>query len=241
MRVLVVSDIHANLAAFSAVLQATRDERDLVLCLGDLVGYGPDPNEVVALVQESCTLTLAGNHDLAACGKLDWADFSTHARTAMEWTRSVLSPDSLAVLDRLKPIETYEDLLLSHGSPENPVWRYIFSADDARTAFSARDFRRCFFGHTHVPSAFALSGSACRPSYGEASAVVETDAPGLRVLLNPGSVGFPRDAEDAHGADCRAAAARYALFDTRTGRWVFRRVRYDLRPTRERMERLGIW
>jgi diadenosine tetraphosphatase ApaH/serine/threonine PP2A family protein phosphatase len=241
MRVLVVSDIHANLAAFSAVLQATRDERDLVLCLGDLVGYGPDPNEVVALARESCALTLAGNHDLAACGKLDWADFSLHARTAMEWTRSVLSPESLAFLDSLRPIETYDDLLLSHGSPENPVWRYIFSVEDALGAFYARDFRRCFFGHTHVPSAFALSGGACRAAYGEGSMVVETDAPGLRVLLNPGSVGFPRDAADAHGADSRSAAARYAVYDTLTGQWFFRRVHYDLRPTRERMERLGIW
>jgi predicted phosphodiesterase len=262
MRVLVVSDIHANLAAFEAVLRHTRDDRDCIFCLGDLVGYGPDPNECIERAAELCTVILGGNHDLAAAGLLELFLFSHHAQRALEWTRTELLAENRAYLSRLSPKALYEDLLLSHGGPEDPVWSYIFSESDAALAFSGADFSNCFFGHTHIPSVFLESGvpgpeSSPAPetsfgtgkprvsysvAYGSPDLVVETVKKDLRMLLNPGSVGFPRDAMDAHSSDNpRHAAARYALFNTETGIWQFKRVEYDIRKTAKRMRKLGLW
>jgi predicted phosphodiesterase len=250
MRVLVVSDIHANLAAFDAVLRQSRDEREQILCLGDLVGYGPDPNECIERAAELCTLVLGGNHDLAAAGLLEPSLFSQHAQRALEWTRAELLPANRAYLSRLSPKALYEDILLSHGGPEDPVWSYLFSESDAALSFSGADFSNCFFGHTHIPSVF-LEFKAPAPeegrasysvAYGSPDLVVETVKEDLRMLLNPGSVGFPRDAMDAHSSDSlRHAAARYALFDTATGIWQFKRVEYDIRATAKRMRKLGLW
>jgi predicted phosphodiesterase len=256
MRVLIVSDIHANLAAFEAVLRHTRDERDAIFCLGDLVGYGPDPNECIERAAELCTIILGGNHDLAAAGLLDPLLFAHHAQKALEWTGTELTAANRDYLARLPPKAFYEDLLLSHGGPEDPVWSYILSEPDAVLAFSGVEFSNCFFGHTHIPSVF-LESSVPGPedpsgpgkrrvsysvAYGSPGLAVETEKKDLRMLLNPGSVGFPRDAMDAHSSDnLRRAAARYALFNTVTGIWQFKRVEYDIRGTAKRMRRLGLW
>ncbi|MFP3042020.1 metallophosphatase family protein [Treponema primitia] len=247
MRILVVSDIHANLAAFDAVLQKTRADRDAVLCLGDLVGYGPDPRECIARAAEHCTVVLGGNHDLAAGGVTDLSNFADHARIALEWTRPQLSPEDSAYLSKLPLKTTYGDLLLSHGSPENPLWGYVFSQTDAATAFTKSKFTRCFFGHTHLPSFFLASQEpqgtvSYQIGYGEPDSTIETDRENLRVLLNPGSIGFPRDEDDAHHAlKYRHAAARYAFFDTESGVWQFKRLEYDMRKTAKRMKLLGLW
>jgi predicted phosphodiesterase len=254
MRVLVISDIHANLAAFDAVLRHTRNERDGILCLGDLVGYGPDPNECIERAAELCTVILGGNHDLAAAGLLEPSLFSHHAQRALEWTRTELLSANRAYLSRLSPKAPYEGILLSHGGPEDPVWSYIFSESDAMLAFSGADFSNCFFGHTHIPSVFLEFNAPEEPSetgkprdsysvaYGSPDLAVETVKENLRMLLNPGSVGFPRDAMDAHSSDnLRHAAARYALFNTATGIWQFKRVEYDIRDTAKRMRKLGLW
>jgi diadenosine tetraphosphatase ApaH/serine/threonine PP2A family protein phosphatase len=172
----------------------------------------------------------------------------------MDWTLTELSPANKTYLSQLPPKTQYEDILLSHGGPEDPVWSYIFSEFDAELSFSGAEFSRCFCGHTHVPSVFfesqtpADSGAPVEidvsysMDYGSPDLRVETGKPGLRLLLNPGSIGFPRDAGDAHGSDnLRRAAARYALFDTDTGIWQFKRVEYDMRDTAERMQKLGLW
>jgi len=243
MRAIVVSDIHANIEAFEAVLSDSRDERDAVICLGDLVGYGPDPDACVALAAQVCDEALAGNHDLAACGRMDMSSFSTHARAAMEWTRSNLSPDTIAFLSSLPARADRRGVALSHGSPADPIWGYILSAEDAAEAFAAFSLRICLFGHTHVPSAFAAGGDSSGPVeivYGAPGQIVDTKK--ARLLLNPGSVGFPRDAADAHSSDSeRKAAARYALYDDERGTWEFRRVEYDLRRTAKRMRKAGLW
>ncbi|GHV78411.1 metallophosphoesterase [Spirochaetia bacterium] len=251
MRVLVVSDIHANLAAFDAVLRETQGDRNAVLCLGDLVGYGPDPRECIARAAEVCAVVLGGNHDLAAAGATDLSSFADHARIAMEWTRPQLTPTDIAYLATLPLNTEYEGILLSHGSPENPIWGYIFSQDDAEFAFSQNDFSRCFFGHTHFPSFFIETKrdgeSFYQIGYGEPDAVIETGRDGkqrdlVRFLLNPGSIGFPRDQADAHRVlRYHRAAARYALFDTESGRWQFKRLEYDMRKTAKRMKQLGLW
>ncbi|GHV74711.1 metallophosphoesterase [Spirochaetia bacterium] len=244
MRVLVVSDIHANLAAFDAVLRETQGDRDAVLCLGDLVGYGPDPRECIARAAEVCAVVLGGNHDLAAAGATDLFSFADHARIAMEWTRPQLTQADTAYLATLPLNTEYEGILLSHGSPENPIWGYIFSQDDAEFAFSQSDFTRCFFGHTHLPSFFIETQGETfyQMGYGEPDAVIETGRDHVRFLLNPGSIGFPRDKADAHQKSrYRRAAARYALFDTESGRWQFKRLEYDIRKTAKRMKQLGLW
>ncbi|GHU81824.1 metallophosphoesterase [Spirochaetia bacterium] len=251
MKILVVSDIHGNAAAFKAVLEKTRGDRERILCLGDLVGYGPDPNECVELAGEVCDRILGGNHDLGASGQIPTDTFSPHALKALKWTQKTLSPRNTAVLARLPPLAEDSGLLLSHGSPENPVWDYIFSEADALRAFSLSSFSRCFFGHTHVPSVFILddTGEAqnrspreCSILYGERGLTVETGREGRRILLNPGSVGFPRDAADAPSWDrLEHAVARYALFDTESGLWCFQGVEYDMGDTAKRMKKFGLW
>jgi len=256
MRALIVSDIHANLAAFKAVLGDPRAEHDLVICLGDLVGYGPDPDECVALARESCDVIVAGNHDLAATGRMDLSDFSNHARRAMEWTISHLSSNSRDALEKLPSTIHYENLLISHGSPADPVWGYILSLEDAVDAFSSFPDPICFFGHTHIPSAFiapdtypaqkrglfaeSQSKSRIDIRYGQSGETIKLRKG--RFLLNPGSVGFPRDAEDAHSSDTESSAcARYAIYDSETSVWEFRRVEYDLGETARRMRNEGLW
>jgi predicted phosphodiesterase len=246
MRALVVSDIHANYAAFEATLQKTRADRDAVVCLGDIVGYGPDPKECIALTAEHCAVVLGGNHDHAAAGLADLSDFADHALRPLEWTRSRLTPEETAYLAKL-PLKTeFLDLLLCHGSPADPLWGYIFSEADAEIEFARSDFACCFFGHTHQSSFFIHTGDdrgkiLREAGYGRADQIIETKGRPGRFLLNPGSVGFPRDRADAHhNSNYRHAIARYALFDTDTGLWQFKRLNYDMRDTAKRMRQLGL-
>lgn len=252
MRILIVSDIHANVAAFTAVLNRTREERDRILCLGDLVGYGPDPNECVELAAEVSALILGGNHDLAAGGVITAREFSFHAKRSLKWTCSVLSAANKARLSRLESRHTYppgapEPILLSHGGPQDPLWSYVFSEDDAETAFSAADFSRCFFGHTHLPSVFIQHTPKdglprITGRYGSPDMTVETGGRNDRFLLNPGSVGFPRNVGEAHSWEGRFhAVTRYALFDSETGLWQFKGIEYDMGHTIERMVKFGLW
>lgn len=246
MRVAIFSDVHANLAGFRAVISAGLKEAEELWCLGDLVGYGPDPEACINLARKTCRVILAGNHDLAACGKLDVSDFSYHARKAMEWTWNQISVPNKAFLAKLPTSRNYQGILLSHGSPRNPVWEYIMSKEDALEVFRDVTFTHCFFGHSHLPSAFILQQFAGRYQlkviYGEANTQIDTASARNRYLLNPGSVGFPRDAQDAHASDSlETAVARYALFDTDTKGWTFRRILYDLRETAERMFAQGLW
>jgi predicted phosphodiesterase len=247
MRVLVISDVHGNLAALEAVLKKEQGEWDQIFCLGDLVGYGPDPGACIQRIAESCTVILKGNHDLAASGGMDLSDFADHSRRAMEWTREQLTQAEMEYLSRLSLQERTDDILLSHGSPENPIWGYILSQLDAINAFRNYDFTRCFFGHTHLPSYFIeRRNSTGEPSYeldyGKPDVSIGTAGPDIRILLNPGSVGFPRDEADApRSSRLDRAAARYALFDTNTGIWQFKRLEYDMRDTVRRMKQNGLW
>jgi predicted phosphodiesterase len=252
MRVLIVADIHANLAAFTAVLKHERGEYDEIYCLGDLVGYGPRPNECVDLVRERCSLVLGGNHDLAAGGIIGCDDFSRHARLSMRWTLSRISGETRAYLASLPARKERGDTLFSHGGPENPIWSYILSQGDAECSFQEVPFKICIFGHTHIPSAFVKAGKSaaspqtaggnCQAVYGIPGLAIETREKGLRVMLNPGSVGFPRDAADAHSSSHMGhAAARYAVYDTDTGLWVFKRTEYNMKAAAQEMVKAGLW
>jgi predicted phosphodiesterase len=243
MRALVVSDIHANIEAFEAVLAASASDRDTVICLGDLVGYGPDPDDCVAAAAAVGDETLAGNHDLAACGRMDTSSFSAHARSAMDWTRTHISPKTVEFLSSLPASAERRGLALSHGSPADPIWGYILSAQDAAEAFASMSLPVCLFGHTHVPSAFVwIPGEPPRIKIEYGAPGHRLSVEGRKMLLNPGSVGFPRDAADAHSsASERKAAARYAIFDDVSETWEFKRAEYDFRGTAERMRKAGLW
>jgi predicted phosphodiesterase len=249
MRVLVISDIHANLAAFQAVLKKARGEYDEIFCLGDLVGYGPHPNECVELAARNCSLVLGGNHDLAVGGVIRYDDFSHRAKKSVLWTSARISPNNRAYLAGLSPRKDHGDIVFSHGAPERPIWNYIFSEEEAEFSFQQETFRVCAFGHTHIPSSFVKArttsgekhGGTCQAAYGSPGLVIATNEAG-RIMVNPGSVGFPRDALDAHSsARLDRAAARYALFNLETGLWVFKRIEYSMKATAGTMLREGLW
>ncbi|MDQ4081843.1 MAG: metallophosphatase family protein, partial [Actinomycetota bacterium] len=194
MRACVISDIHANLHALEAVLRAVKDEApDEIWCLGDLVGYGPRPNDCCRLVAESVDVCLVGNHDLAALGRLDLGDFSADAATSARWTASVLEPDALTYLQSLTPSALRAGVGAYHASPRDPVWEYVLSEHAARVALALTSEPLVLVGHSHV--ALALSVSDERLSGGLAPDGTEIELEGTRWLLNPGAVGQPRDGD----------------------------------------------
>jgi predicted phosphodiesterase len=230
VRVAVLSDLHANLEAVDAVLAAA-DEAGCraTIVLGDIVGYGADPEAVVGRVVERGALAIAGNHDLAAVGSFDLAWFNDAAAAALRWTVEALSEEARAFLAGLAPTRPYDGGLLVHGSVRDPVAEYLLSADDARASFEAADFPTCLFGHTHLPTVFV-----CDPS-GRVRGRVLADgdavdlAPPDRFLLNPGSVGQPRD------GDPRAS---FLVLDD--GRAVLRRVPYPVERAAEKIRAAGL-
>ena len=220
MLVAIVSDIHGNRHAFEAVLAATRAAgAQAVWCLGDLVGYGADPDACVALAREHCDLCLAGNHDLAVTGALSIEDFSRGAALAAEWTRRTIDPGARDWLAGLEPAGAAAGYGLYHASPRDPIWEYVLSTPVAEACLEAAEQRVAFVGHSHVALAFHRSPDAGRT----AGEVREADdghhlAEG-EWLLNPGSVGQPRD------GDPRAA---WLALDTDEQTAVWRRVEYDV-------------
>jgi diadenosine tetraphosphatase ApaH/serine/threonine PP2A family protein phosphatase len=225
MRAAVVSDIHSNLHALEAVLAAIdADPPDEIWCLGDLVGYGPRPNECCALVAERADVCLAGNHDLAVRETIDLSEFGGDAGIAASWTREVLSPASQAILAGLEPEGSAHGVALYHGSARDPVWEYVLSDEAAAATLELAGVPLVLVGHTHV--ALQIAESEGGWSGGLAPAGMDLDLGGLRALLNPGSVGQPRD------GDPRAA---YLLIDLEAHRATFRRVEYDIERTQQEM------
>jgi diadenosine tetraphosphatase ApaH/serine/threonine PP2A family protein phosphatase len=227
MRILVISDIHANLAAFEAVLAAAEGEWDEMWFLGDLLGYGPDPNACGALLREQKPLVLTGNHDWAVVGKLEVSSFNLQARQAIEWTQEVLDEELRQYLLGQPPRLNREPFLLAHASPRQPVWEYILDSGIAEANFEQMDRTTpiCLVGHTHVPILYTRSDGGrvqtAMPVYDEPISLA-----GARYIINPGSVGQPRD------GDSRAA---YALLDTEALTWEYRRVVYPIAETQRRM------
>jgi diadenosine tetraphosphatase ApaH/serine/threonine PP2A family protein phosphatase len=219
MQVAVISDIHGNRHAFEAVLaDLGAGGVDAVWCLGDLVGYGADPNDCVALAQEHCDVCLAGNHDLAVTGELPLDEFSRGAAVAAQWTAEVITPEQLDFLSSLKPSGEAGGVGLFHASPRDPIWEYVLSTLLAELCLDTQACRICLIGHSHVALSFV------RPE-GEAATGEprrggdELDISEGEWLLNPGSVGQPRD------GDPRAA---WLLLDTGAGTATWRRTDYDV-------------
>jgi predicted phosphodiesterase len=230
MRVAVVSDIHSNLHALEAVLAAIEAEApDELWCLGDLVGYGPKPNECCATIAERADVCLAGNHDLAVRGTIDLEEFGGEAGVAAEWTRTVLEPRAKELIDGLEPEGAAHGVALYHGSARDPIWEYVLSDEGALATLELADSALVLVGHSHV--ALQVVQSADDLAGGVAAGGTELELEGVRALLNPGSVGQPRD------GDPRAA---YLLLDLDTQRASFRRVEYDVERTQREMREAGL-
>ena len=230
LRVAVISDIHANLHALEAVLGAIdADPPDEIWCLGDLVGYGPRPNEVVEEVRRRAKVCLVGNHDLGVIGALEIDEFALDAAVAAQWTQTVLLDEHRAFLESLSPQAKLESAELYHGSPRDPVWEYVISEETARDALEATVLPIVLVGHSHVALAVGLSGSTLAGELAPDGTEVALDE--ARWLLNPGSVGQPRD------GDPRAAGLR---LDRDARRATFRRVEYAVEKAQAEIRERGL-
>jgi diadenosine tetraphosphatase ApaH/serine/threonine PP2A family protein phosphatase len=230
MRVAVVSDIHSNLHALEAVLASVEAEApDELWCLGDLVGYGPRPNECCAAIAARADVCLAGNHDLAVRGTIDLAEFHGDAAVAASWTRQVLEPEARSLLERLEPAGRAHGVALYHGSARDPIWEYVLSDEAALATLALAGTPLVLVGHSHVALLVVASGQGLEG--GLAAGGTEAEIGAGRALLNPGSVGQPRD------GDPRAA---YLLLDLDVGHASFRRVAYDVERTQREMRAAGL-
>jgi diadenosine tetraphosphatase ApaH/serine/threonine PP2A family protein phosphatase len=223
MRALVISDIHANAIALETVLKSAGNV-DTVWCLGDVVGYGPDPNECVARLKQLPDLVcLMGNHDAAAIGDLTLEGFNAEARYSIEWLHDNLDPLSIAFLRKLDPRHEINGVTLAHASPRQPMLEYLLDTYSAAENFTYFDDDFCFVGHTHVPVIFVFDGQSVRLQVPSPNSQIPLEK---RSIANPGSVGQPRD---------RDPRAGFAIFDDETNVWDFRRVDYDITAVQQRM------
>jgi predicted phosphodiesterase len=230
MRVAVISDIHANYHALEAVLaEVTAVKPDEIWCLGDTVGYGPEPNRCARLVAENATLCLAGNHDLAVLGTLSVSDFNGEAAAAVRWTQSVLDDVARTFLTPLEPSAGRNGAALFHGSPIDPVWDYVLSEAGARASMETVSAPLVLVGHSHVALKISYDDGAL--AGGLAHGGDEVDLTASRWLLNPGSVGQPR------GGDPRAA---WLAIDFDAGRASFRRTEYPIELTQREIRAAGL-
>lgn len=228
MRFGIISDIHANLVAFDTVL-SEMDGIDQYWCLGDIVGYGPQPNECVERLLELDHVAILGNHDAAAIGKASTRAFNGEARRAIEWTGRQLTKENGKYLKSLPETMEHDQVLLVHGSPRDPIWEYITTVEQAAEAFADTSAPYILIGHTHIPMVYV------RDSHGKIyDGVPETNTSlrlgNERILINPGSVGQPRD------GDPRAA---YAVIDSDKLMVEFHRVEYDIERVQKVMRKVG--
>jgi len=228
MRIAVLSDIHSNLVALEAVL-ASIGSVDAVWQLGDIVGYGPHPDAVVERLVELGAVGVRGNHDAAAVGGNEIEYFNIDARHAIEWTRRVIRPGTAAYLAALPERLVEDEVTMVHGSPREPTWEYVTSVTIARASFAAFGTRICLHGHTHIPAAFREDGGTIELIEPRAGTTLVLD--GRRVLLNPGSVGQPRD------GDPRASCA---VIDTERSTITWHRVAYDIAAVQAAMRAVDL-
>ncbi len=230
MRVAVISDIHANLHALDAVLAAIDAEApDALWCLGDLVGYGARPNECCAIVRERADVCLVGNHDLVALGKLGIEDFNLEAAFAARWTQGALSDESRNYLESLAPTAELDNAQLFHASARDPIWEYVLSDEAALATLLLTTAPVVLVGHSHVALSMNLvDGTSVSGGLAPGGSEYELDS---RRLLNPGSVGQPRD------GDPRAA---WLLLDFDAWSASFRRVAYPIEQTQRELREAGL-
>jgi len=225
MSIAIVSDIHANLEALQVVLESIRKKQaDEIYCLGDIVGYGPNPNECVQLIREKCTRVLVGNHDYAAIGKADISYFNPNAKSAALWTRKKLKSEHMQYLSKLKFTHQNDEMLMVHASPTNPKhWYYVMSAEDASMEMQAFSQALCFIGHSHLPVIYTAE-RAIKTSHFRFE-------PEQKYVVNVGSVGQPRDGNPK---------ACYALYEPTTKELEYVRLAYDVQTTYSKIIKEGL-
>jgi predicted phosphodiesterase len=229
-RIGIVADVHANLPALEAVLALLEAEGvERILCCGDLVGYGPWPRPVLARLQEAEVLSVQGNHDAAAAGSAPLGLLDEDVARTLAWTRQALSAAERAYLAGLPERYGEGDWAMVHGSLRGPLWEYLNDSFAARETFALLDRPLCFFGHSHVQGGFVFKRGAVQPIRSSCRALALE--PGARYLVNPGSVGQPRD------GDARAACA---VLDLGRGAVRFRRAAYVVSRVAMEAERVGL-
>ncbi len=232
MQYAIIADIHGNLEAFKAVIDDIESQRSIqeIWCLGDIVGYGPEPHECIKLVKDLNCVCIAGNHDRGATGKISLSGFTSDAAEALEWTADNLSVADIAFLNGLSETAVIGKFTLVHGSPREPLQEYIASISIAREVFSCFDTQYCLFAHSHRPQIFQkLEDDACIAT--TFSENVKLAIRVNRLLINPGSAGQPRD------GDTRAS---YILYYSETGIMRLRRVAYNVKKTQDLIMKKGL-
>ncbi len=221
MRIGIISDIHGNLAALETVLKALRDVGvDSMVCLGDTVGYGPHPNECLALVRENCSVVLKGNHDSGLIGETSVEDFNQYGLRALLWSQERVTDENKEYLRGLPFLVVHEGVTLAHASPMNPgEWSYVLTLRAARVNFDAFSTTICFIGHTHVPVII------------NEDLTVGDFRRGTRCIINVGSVGQPRDGNPD---------AAYGIYDTEGKDFALYRVPYDIQKTADAIIAAGL-
>lgn len=228
MRVLLLADVHSNLEALQAVMRdaEARGPVDALWCLGDQVGYGPDPGACLKVLKEAGALCIAGNHDAAAVGAVPLDPFNEYAAAAAVWTSRQLTEEEGDYLAGLPVKLQVEECTLVHGSPRNPLWEYLVGQEETQENFAHFGTPLCLIGHTHLPSVFERGREGEWLSSGQ-----RVEVTGRRLIYNPGGVGQPRD------GDPRAS---YAVFDTDAGAITHYRVEYDIPAVQARMAEAGL-
>jgi predicted phosphodiesterase len=231
MLYLIIGDIHGNLAAFESVLEDAnkRGGFEKIICLGDIVGYGPDPHECIGLLRKYDNICVAGNHDWAATGKISISGFNANAIEACLWTRSKLSEADIEYLDSLPELQVYSEITVAHGSPREPTSEYLFSTIAAEDNFTYFETALCLVGHTHIPLIFENSADGVILHEFAHGDVFPTG--NSRLIVNPGGLGQPRDKDPRAG---------YAIYDTEKNAVFGYRVEYDIAATQKKMQEAGL-
>ncbi len=231
MRALIVSDVHSNLEALSSVIEDAKSQGgfDEIWSLGDLVGYGPDPSACIALLRLYDLRAVAGNHDLAAYGRLSLESFNDYAAAAARWTADQISAEEAEWMESLPLRIEVEGFTLVHGSPRDPVWEYVVSVPVAAVSFQHFTTPRCLVGHSHVP--FLCVTGEDGPKFLEFPLDSRVPLENERIIVNPGGVGQPRD------GDPRAS---YAVYDSGDSTVAHFRAEYDIKTTQDKMAEVGL-
>jgi len=230
MRYLVFSDVHGNVEALEGALAETDNLRpDIIVSLGDVVGYGANPNECIDVVQDCTHLRIGGNHDLAAAGIIDTEDFNRTAKQAIMWTSNMLDDEHRNILSGYDPVRHHGPCIFAHASPVCPLeWEYIYTLKQAGRIFEQVTEKFIFIGHTHIPGIITWERqNGCNVMQ---SSLVQIK-PECRYLINVGSIGQPRDG---------IAAASFALLDVKKQRIFIRRIPYDIRQAQEKIRSVGL-
>jgi len=232
MRYAILADIHSNLTAFMAVLEDIEFQGGVekIWCLGDVVGYGPDPHECIELLRQTDHVCVAGNHDWGAIGKVDTGDFNPDAAAACHWTAKQLNSADVEYLENLPLVIEDDDFTLVHGSPREPIWEYLITINIAKENFAHFKSQFCLVGHSHVPVVFSYDDSGVC-SVSRFLPNIELALGRKRLIINPGGVGQPRDGDPQ---------ASYAIYDSETRLVRLHRVPYDIRATQDRMIKYGL-